>query len=123
MKWPIPDSFENFIILNCVEQKGKNIIASKSNFNSDEHLHFNDRLLAGSFAGFSTQTIIYPLEFIKTRLIISQKDQYSGAWDTVYRIYRSQGIVAFYRGYLPSVFGTVPTVAINLSVYEVSSEC
>jgi solute carrier family 25 phosphate transporter 23/24/25/41 len=94
------------------------LIASHSN--SDDKLHFNQRLLAGSFSGFCTQTIIYPLEFIKTRLIIAQTGQYHGIMNSVVQIYRTQGLISFYRGYLPSVIGTVPTVAINLSVYEVS---
>lgn len=43
-----------------------------------ETLHVQERFVAGSLAGATAQTIIYPMEVLKTRLTLRRTGQYKG---------------------------------------------
>ncbi|EHB16415.1 Calcium-binding mitochondrial carrier protein SCaMC-3, partial [Heterocephalus glaber] len=81
-------------------------------------LHVQERFVAGSLAGATAQTIIYPMEVLKTRLTLRRTGQYSGLLDCAWRILEQEGPRAFYRGYLPNVLGIIPYAGIDLAVYE-----
>lgn len=74
--------------------------------------------MAGAVAGGSSQTIIYPLEVLKTRLALRKTGQYKGIVDAAIKIYTNEGISSFYRGYVPNILGIVPYAGIDLAVYE-----
>lgn len=77
-----------------------------------------ERFLAGACAGGVSQTIIYPLEVLKTRLALRKTGQYKGILDAAIKIYKTEGIRSFYRGYIPNILGIVPYAGIDLAVYE-----
>lgn len=77
-----------------------------------------ERLLAGSLAGATAQTIIYPMEVLKTRLAIRKTGQYKGILDCAMKIYKHEGASVFYRGYVPNLLGIIPYAGIDLAVYE-----
>ncbi|XP_023572706.1 calcium-binding mitochondrial carrier protein SCaMC-3 isoform X2 [Octodon degus] len=81
-------------------------------------LHVQERFVAGSLAGATAQTIIYPMEVLKTRLTLRRTGQYAGLLDCARRILEREGLRAFYRGYLPNVLGIIPYAGIDLAVYE-----
>ncbi|XP_056262373.1 mitochondrial adenyl nucleotide antiporter SLC25A23-like isoform X1 [Pseudoliparis swirei] len=81
-------------------------------------LRVQERFVAGSLAGATAQTIIYPLEVLKTRLTLRQTGQYSGVADCARQILKAEGVRAFYRGYLPNTLGIIPYAGIDLAVYE-----
>ncbi|XP_016882777.1 mitochondrial adenyl nucleotide antiporter SLC25A23 isoform X15 [Homo sapiens] len=83
-----------------------------------ETLHVQERFVAGSLAGATAQTIIYPMEVLKTRLTLRRTGQYKGLLDCARRILEREGPRAFYRGYLPNVLGIIPYAGIDLAVYE-----
>ncbi|NP_080153.2 mitochondrial adenyl nucleotide antiporter SLC25A23 isoform 1 [Mus musculus] len=83
-----------------------------------ETLHVQERFVAGSLAGATAQTIIYPMEVLKTRLTLRRTGQYKGLLDCAKRILEREGPRAFYRGYLPNVLGIIPYAGIDLAVYE-----
>ncbi|ELK19457.1 Calcium-binding mitochondrial carrier protein SCaMC-3 [Pteropus alecto] len=83
-----------------------------------ETLHVQERFVAGSLAGATAQTIIYPMEVLKTRLTLRRTGQYKGLLDCAWRILEQEGPRAFYRGYLPNVLGIIPYAGIDLAVYE-----
>jgi len=56
---------------------------------------------------------------VKTRLAVSTTGQYSGIFDCAKKIFRTDGIRPFYRGYVPNIIGIVPYAGIDLTVYEV----
>lgn len=56
---------------------------------------------------------------LKTRLTLRKTGQYSGMADCARRILKTEGIRAFYRGYLPNTMGIIPYAGIDLAVYEV----
>lgn len=77
-----------------------------------------ERFLAGACAGGVSQTAIYPLEVLKTRLALRKTGQYSGILDAAYKIFRTEGARSFYRGYVPNMLGIIPYAGIDLAVYE-----
>ncbi|XP_046894891.1 calcium-binding mitochondrial carrier protein SCaMC-3b [Hypomesus transpacificus] len=81
-------------------------------------LRVQERFLAGSLAGATAQTIIYPMEVLKTRLTLRKTGQYSGMADCAKQILRKEGVRAFYRGYVPNTLGIIPYAGIDLAVYE-----
>ncbi|PVD21912.1 hypothetical protein C0Q70_17715 [Pomacea canaliculata] len=76
------------------------------------------RLLSGSAAGAIAQTLIYPMEVMKTRLTLRKTGQYDGMFDCARKIARHEGMKAFYRGYIPNLLGIIPYAGIDLAVYE-----
>uniref|UniRef100_A0A183B445 EF-hand domain-containing protein n=1 Tax=Echinostoma caproni TaxID=27848 RepID=A0A183B445_9TREM len=74
--------------------------------------------VAGFFAGFTPQTIIYPLEVMKTRKCLRKSGQFSSVWDCARAAYRENGLLAFYRGYFINLLGIVPYARIELALYE-----
>ncbi|KAG8441474.1 hypothetical protein GDO86_007003 [Hymenochirus boettgeri] len=83
-----------------------------------ETLRVRERFIAGSLAGAIAQTVIYPMEVLKTRLALRRTGQYSGMSDCARQILRTEGIRAFSKGYLPNLLGIVPYAGIDLAVYE-----
>ncbi|XP_019313236.1 calcium-binding mitochondrial carrier protein SCaMC-1 [Panthera pardus] len=77
-----------------------------------------DRFISGSLAGATAQTIIYPMEVIKTRLAVGKTGQYYGIFDCAKKILKHEGVGAFYKGYIPNLLGIVPYAGIDLAVYE-----
>ncbi|CAG5929056.1 unnamed protein product [Menidia menidia] len=81
-------------------------------------LRVHERFVAGSLAGATAQTAIYPLEVLKTRLTLRKTGQFSGIADCAKQILRREGLAAFYKGYVPNLLSIVPYAGIDLAVYE-----
>lgn len=79
---------------------------------------FHCRFVAGACAGGISQTTIYPLEVLKTRLALRKTGQYKGILDAAVKIYSREGLRSFYRGYVPNMLGIIPYAGIDLAVYE-----
>lgn len=128
----------------------------------------HQRFLAGSLAGATAQTAIYPMEVrqvlhhchheikigptllfflacktfetshksneslfslsslvnslckvLKTRLTLRKTGQYSGMFDCAKKVLHKEGLMAFYKGYIPNLVGIIPYAGIDLAVYEV----
>ncbi|CAI2356202.1 unnamed protein product [Caenorhabditis sp. 36 PRJEB53466] len=78
-----------------------------------------ERLLAGSSAGAISQTAIYPMEVMKTRLALRRTGQLDkGMFHFAQKMYTKEGIKCFYKGYLPNLLGIIPYAGIDLTVYE-----
>ncbi|XP_063712476.1 mitochondrial adenyl nucleotide antiporter SLC25A25-like isoform X2 [Symsagittifera roscoffensis] len=76
------------------------------------------RFFAGSIGGLCAQTTIYPLELLKTKLILRKTGEYSGIVDCAAKVYKEGGLRVFYRGYIPNAIGIIPYAGIDLMVYE-----
>lgn len=74
--------------------------------------------IIGACAGGIGQTIIYPLEVLKTRLALRKTGQYKGILDAAIKIHANEGVSSFYRGYVPNMLGILPYAGIDLAVYE-----
>ncbi|XP_053549760.1 calcium-binding mitochondrial carrier protein SCaMC-1 [Bombina bombina] len=77
-----------------------------------------ERFIAGSLAGATAQTSIYPMEVLKTRLAVGKTGQYDGMFDCAKKILKKEGVRAFYKGYIPNILGIIPYAGIDLAVYE-----
>lgn len=84
----------------------------------EKQLGVRERLMAGSMAGVASQTSIYPLEVLKTRLALRKTGQYRGLVHAAYVIFTTEGIRSFYRGLFPSLLGIIPYAGIDLAIYE-----
>ncbi|KAG7280762.1 hypothetical protein CRUP_037692 [Coryphaenoides rupestris] len=85
-------------------------------FMAYEQIH--ERFIAGSLAGATAQTVIYPMEVMKTRLTLRKTGQYTGMFDCAKKILQKEGVKAFYKGYIPNILGIIPYAGIDLAVYE-----
>merc|ERR550532_464512 len=77
-----------------------------------------ERFAAGSSAGAFAQTVIYPMEVMKTRLAVGKSGQYKGMIDCGMQIFQKEGFKAMYRGYVPNLIGIIPYAGIDLTIYE-----
>ncbi|XP_043819926.1 calcium-binding mitochondrial carrier protein SCaMC-1-like isoform X2 [Dromiciops gliroides] len=78
-----------------------------------------ERFVSGSLAGATAQTLIYPLEVIKTRLALGRTGQYSGMFSCAMQIMKNEPLGTFYKGYIPNFLSILPYAGIDLSVYEI----
>ncbi|PYH97775.1 solute carrier family 25 member 42 [Aspergillus ellipticus CBS 707.79] len=88
------------------------------------------RLVCGGAAGITSVTITYPLDIVRTRLSIQSASfaeignresgtRLPGMLKTMVLIYKNEGgIVALYRGIIPTVAGVAPYVGLNFMTYE-----
>ncbi|KAH8704688.1 putative mitochondrial carrier protein, partial [Talaromyces proteolyticus] len=88
------------------------------------------RLLCGAFAGITSVTVTYPLDIVRTRLSIQSASfaelghqnsggKLPGMLETMILMYKSEGgVLALYRGIIPTVAGVAPYVGLNFMVYE-----
>jgi len=81
-------------------------------------LEIHERLMAGSFAGAFSQTVIYPLEVLKTRLALRKTGEFKGILNFAREMFTAEGLRVFYKGYWPNLFGIIPYAGIDLAVYE-----
>uniref|UniRef100_A0A673CRX5 EF-hand domain-containing protein n=1 Tax=Sphaeramia orbicularis TaxID=375764 RepID=A0A673CRX5_9TELE len=94
-------------------EKYKKMLASEPG-----KIRTHERFMAGSLAGATAQTAIYPMEVLKTRLTLRKTGQYSGMFDCTKKILKNEGLKAFYKGYVPNILGIIPYAGIDLAVYE-----
>lgn len=78
-------------------------------------------LLAASQAGALTLVITNPVWVVKTRMCLQfgskQHEMYKGMIDALVKIYKSDGVRGYYKGFLPGLFG-VSHGAIQFMTYE-----
>ena len=94
----------------------------ETNYNIPELNAFH-RLMCGAGAGIIAMSATYPLEMVRGRLTIlneamGDRSPYRGILHAAVSIVRSEGPLALYKGWLPSVIGVVPYVGLNFAVYE-----
>ena len=74
-------------------------------------------------AGATSTTILYPVEFVRTRLALdvgrsAQERYYRGTWDVLRRIFQAEGIFGFYYGYTIAVTGGIAYRVMYLGGYD-----
>ncbi|KAH6655721.1 mitochondrial carrier domain-containing protein [Truncatella angustata] len=88
------------------------------------------RLLCGGIAGITSVFFTYPLDIVRTRLSIQSASfaalgnrpkggKLPGMWPTLVGMYKQEGgVMALYRGIVPTVAGVAPYVGLNFMTYE-----
>jgi solute carrier family 25 protein 43 len=82
-----------------------------------EQLSGGERAFIGACAGIVSQTLVYPLDFIHTRILIDPK-KYSGIFQTLYTILSEEGVTAFWSGIFPTIAGAVPFEGSQFVCYD-----
>ena len=82
----------------------------------------HERLVAGSLAGIASQSTIYPMEMVKTRLAVSEAGTYAGIVDCARSIVRTEGAGALYKGLAASNIGIIPYAGVDLGMYGMLKE-
>lgn len=88
-----------------------------------------DRLIAGSMGGIVSVAATYPLDLVRARITVQTASlsklkkgkmvQAPGVWATMREVVRNEGgVLALYRGIVPTTMGVAPYVAINFAMYE-----
>ncbi|XP_015112290.1 mitochondrial coenzyme A transporter SLC25A42 isoform X2 [Diachasma alloeum] len=77
-----------------------------------------NRLVAGSLAGVTSQTLTYPLDMARARMAVTQKAEYSTLRQVFVQIYRNEGILAFYRGFFATILGVIPYAGCSFFTYD-----
>lgn len=68
------------------------------------------KAIAGSAAAIIANTIVYPLDIVKTKLQVQDDDQeYTGTIDALKKIYKKEGYNGLYRGLGGSLLGVAST--------------
>eukprot|EP00030_Apusomonadida_sp_AF-17_P006070 a677430_67.p1 GENE.a677430_67~~a677430_67.p1 ORF type:complete len:315 (+),score=115.58 a677430_67:32-946(+) len=75
------------------------------------------RLLSGMSAAAFSQFFIHPLDCIKTRIAATEESAFKGVGDVVRAMVR-EGPLSFYRGVVPSVIGIIPSMGVDLAIYD-----
>ncbi|XP_066303608.1 solute carrier family 25 member 16-like [Branchiostoma lanceolatum] len=79
------------------------------------------KLLAGSLGGMAAVILTYPLDMVRVRLMFQVKGEhlYEGIWHTFRTIWaREGGILAFYRGFVPTLIGMVPYSGLSFFTFD-----
>ena len=81
------------------------------------------RLISGAFAGGVACSMCYPLDLIRTRFTMaSGHDFYSSIPNAFYKISQKEGVLGLYRGLGPTLFVSVPNLAISYCIYGTMKE-
>jgi solute carrier family 25 phosphate transporter 23/24/25/41 len=78
-----------------------------------------EKLFCNAFAGFVTQTAIYPLEIVKVRLTLAPDNRYKGIHHCISQIVCNERLNIFYKGWLLSILRIVPYTSIDLTLYHI----
>jgi solute carrier family 25 phosphate transporter 23/24/25/41 len=78
------------------------------------------RFIAGGSAGVVTLLSVYPMDVVRTRLVVQTKTntKYAGILDAFKQIKAQEGVKALYRGSLVASIQTFPTMALNYSIFD-----
>ncbi|XP_059802434.1 calcium-binding mitochondrial carrier protein SCaMC-2-like [Hypanus sabinus] len=83
-----------------------------------ENLRMKERFLAGSMAGAVSQSATYPIEVLKTRMMLRRSGEPRELYTHVRNIFMYEGFSTFFRGYVPNIMGLIPYAGIDLAMYE-----
>jgi Mitochondrial carrier protein len=90
---------------------------------SDKPVRNIENSIMGCIASAATVTIMIPMDTIKTRLVTQAGiagggQAYKGIIDCGVRVFKEEGMSAFYRGLPPRLISVVPMIGIQFGVYE-----
>jgi solute carrier family 25 (mitochondrial phosphate transporter), member 23/24/25/41 len=136
----IPNSAVKFLLY---EQAVRSLSHASLDAGGDGRLGPVARLGAGAAAGIVAMSATYPLDMVRGRLTVqggagggsgggsgpspsstnaavssTTTPQYRGIAHAARTIAREEGVLALWRGWLPSVIGVIPYVGLNFCVYE-----
>lgn len=61
-------------------------------------------MTCASLAGITACTVGSPVDVLKTRIMNAPEGMYKGPIDCLMKTFKNEGIMAFYKGYIPNCF-------------------
>lgn len=84
--------------------------------------YFAMNLASGGAAGASSLCVVYPLDFARTRLAAdvgkAGAREFTGLFDCITKIFKSDGVVGLYRGFFVSVQGIIVYRAAYFGLFD-----
>ncbi|GAB2234096.1 hypothetical protein Droror1_Dr00003333 [Drosera rotundifolia] len=100
--------------------------ASKKGFSNRSNV--NDHVghaAAGVCATVTSDAVFTPMDMVKQRLQLNgggAGGAYRGVWDCVKRVWREEGVRAFYASYRTTVIMNAPFTAVHFATYEAAKK-
>jgi hypothetical protein len=118
-------SYEYLKKVMCTPSAGSNTTSSKQSLQRKDENPFM-RFMAGAMAASISCISCYPLDLVKTRIMVgggstqapSSSSKYGKIVGVVSDIVNSEGLLGLYRGLTVALFVSVPSLAISWTVYE-----
>ncbi|XP_005109276.1 mitochondrial coenzyme A transporter SLC25A42 [Aplysia californica] len=88
------------------------------NFRNKKHLPPHLRFLAGSLAGVTSVAFTYPLDLCRARMAVTPKAFYNHIGEVFMRMIREEGFRSIYRGFTPTILGSIPYSGFSFFTYE-----
>lgn len=60
----------------------------------------------------------YPLDLARARMAVTHKEEYGTLRHVFVRIYKYEGIAAFYRGFPATILGVIPYAGCSFFTYD-----
>jgi len=76
------------------------------------------RLLAGSLAGMTAVAFTYPADLTRARMAVTSKLEYGNLIQIFVNTYRHEGARGLYKGFLPTLTGSIPYAGVGYFTYE-----
>ncbi|XP_061099502.1 solute carrier family 25 member 24, like [Conger conger] len=84
----------------------------------EDRLSVQQRFGLGCVSGAAAHAVFYPLEVLKVRLNLLQRDAYSGMLRCAKSIYQNESVLALYRGFKPSILCMIPYAGVECAVHQ-----
>jgi hypothetical protein len=75
------------------------------------------RTVTGAIAGIVSQAVLYPMDFLRTRMII-YPDRYTSFFQATARIAKEEGFLSLWTGLTPTIVGSIPYEGSQYLVYD-----
>ena len=79
---------------------------------------FKEKLYCGALTGMTASTLTYPLDLIRTYLVINTSDVKIGMIEQGKIIFAKDGFLGLYKGWGTSMCGIAPYVAIKMASFD-----
>lgn len=103
-------------------KKRFNIKVRKPGENSSEHNDLGKRILCGGLAGTISWLVGFPLDVIKTQVMLNESNKNLKIKDVFKRNYQTYGLSIFYKGLTPALMRAFPRHAAVLTVFDYVSD-
>ncbi|GFR64919.1 solute carrier family 25 member 42 [Elysia marginata] len=71
-----------------------------------------------SLAGVTSVALTYPLDLCRARMAVTPKDTYKHIGQVFMKMYRTEGLRTIYRGFTPTMLGSIPYSGSSFFTYE-----
>ena len=69
-------------------------------------------------AGVTGQAMTYPLDRARAVMAVTRIGEYRNLLDVFQRIVAQEGVLALYRGFVPTIIGVIPYAGVSFFTFE-----